>query len=49
MFGGIGSGFTPPKYGLRSPWSSMTFVFPPPMSLGKYPLALPKSVSHTTV
>src|SRR4029077_7910169 len=41
MFGGIGSGFTPPNHGLRSAWSSTPFVLPPPMSFGKYPLALP--------
>ena len=47
MFGGIGSGFTPPKYGIALAWSSMIFVVPPPRSRRKYPQAQPKSGSHT--
>ena len=49
MFGGIGSGFTPPKNGFRSLCSSMTFVLPPPSSRVKYPPADPYSGSHTSV
>ena len=35
MFGRIGSGLTPPKYGLRSWWISVTRIRPPPSSRGE--------------
>jgi hypothetical protein len=37
MCGRIGSGFTPPKYGLRSLWISVTRIRPPASSRGIQP------------
>ena len=43
--GRIGSGFTPPKYGLRSLWISVTRIRPPASSRGIQPEPAPYSGS----
>ena len=48
MFGGIGSGLTPPKYGLRSGWISVTRILPPASSRGIQPAPAPHIGSTRT-
>ena len=48
MCGRIGSGLTPPKYGLRSWWSSVTRIRPPSSSRLSQPAPEPHSGSTST-
>ena len=48
MFGRIGSGLTPPKYGLRSWWISSTRIRPPASRRDSQPLPAPHIGSTRT-
>ena len=48
MFGRIGSGLTPPKYGLRSWWISVTRIRPPASSREIQPAPAPYIGSTST-
>ncbi len=48
MFGRMGSGLTPPKYGFRSWWISLTRMRPPDSSRDSQPLPAPHIGSTRT-